>query len=253
MKTIRRFLTIYKAYVTSGALACIAVLVVIYVVLPAFTTIWERLRVVEALDHDLLVLRTKQGILESITDSDLETAANGLTIALPLSAGFPNIMIASERLANDTGVTLESLTIGGGTLAASGSAQKVAMDKKTNLPAFTYQMTVTGQISQIRALLERFQTVRRLYRIQTFDLALAHTGQASLSAVARSTVSLTAFYNPAPNTFGKITDPIAALSRAEQDRITQVMSFPDLTTDANGGFTDPLIQGQPIREDPFSL
>jgi hypothetical protein len=162
-------------------------------------------------------------------------------------------MIAAERLANDTGVTLESLTIGGGILASSGSGQKVAIDKKTDIPAFTYQMSVTGQISQIRALLERFQTVRRLYRIQTFDLSLANTGQASLSAIARSTVSLTAFYNPAPTTFGKITDPIAALSRAEQDRITQVMAFPDVTTDANQGGTVNVLQSQPFREDPFSL
>ena len=208
---------------------------------------------ISSLSADVDVLKNKVSVLESIDEVSMRSNVQTLLSAVPSDASLPTLLGTLDGLVAKTGVASGNFTLAKLGDLATGSAQRLSADENTvggNILPFT--LNISGTFDQLRGFLALSVSVRRIIRVRTFNLLfLAPTAEASASAnTSSANLEMDAFYSPLPTTIGSVSQPLTALTSADDALIATISGMQLL-----GVSSTPLPPSSlgPAKPDPFSL
>lgn len=224
MRYLQRYLRIYQGFVVSGAILLFGTVALIFAVLPgirATRDLYENLNVIK---KDSEVLSHKLQLLEGLREDDLRNRLVALLSAVPQDKSVPTIFSSVEGLSRESGVSILDMSIANpGSLATPAAMRQSPVEKKIGASTLPFSLTATGTYDQIRAFVSEVNKVRRFFDVTSFTLTIADAG------VTRVSLSLAAYYQPLPTKVGSIEAPVAALSKKEEEVLTKVVEYPDVS------------------------
>lgn len=240
----RRFLRIYQGFVVSGVILLFGTVAILFAVVPgirATRDVYESLR---QLERETQALSSKRAFLESLNEEDLRVQVVELLLAVPQEKSVPSIFTTVEALADQTGVTIDDMSLmSPGSLATGSAARQSAAEKKIGTSTLPFVLTASGTYDQIRDFVARVNTIRRLFDVTSFDLSIRGTGTTQVR------VSLTAFYQPLPTKVGSVQAPVAVLTKKEEDVWGAVSQYRDMSQSFGPTLTPIFSEG---KRDPFA-
>ncbi len=201
------------------------------------------------LSREVDVLKNKVSILESIDEGSIRNSAQTLLSAVPSDKSLATLLWTLDGLSAKTGVAAGNFSIAKLGSLATESAKRVTADEQAvggNIVPFT--INISGTLDQLRGFLAASISVRRLVRIRTLDVSFQKTGSGSATMVTAA-LGMDTFYAPLPSMIGSVSQPLTALTSADDELIAkvarmQLMESPSLTLPPTGGA---------VKSDPFSL
>lgn len=205
------------------------------------------------LSQEVDVLREKASVLQSIDEGTMKTDLQALLFAVPSDKSISSLLGTIDSLTAKTGVTPGTVSLAKLGSLATASAQRLNVEEKTvgsNIVPFT--MSISGTLDQTRTFLATSVSVRRVFRIRSFDVSFMKTDTVSTaSATMVSThLSMDAFYSPLPTSIGSVSQPLTPLTGADTDLIEKVVRIPLLVPPS---IPLPPPSAGPAKLDPFSL
>jgi Tfp pilus assembly protein PilO len=249
MKSYRRFYRLYKKYIRLGALVAAMAALAVFGIMPGLGAVQKIAQETDGLKSEVSAMKKKIDTLNAMDDTQLSDVAQALRLAVPTDKDVAGIMMGTQALMSQYSIAIDSLTLTGGAVASDAAGPRSGIDRKLGIGVVPLSMSVVGPVSGIRDMLDNVTKVRRMMNITMFDLSIG--GAASASGTVRSNINAQLFFQPPPANIGKISDPIAPLSSAEQELITNVSSMPvvsDLMQVTGGQVEMPSEVG---RDNPF--
>ncbi len=189
-------------------------------------------------------LNSKTALLQAVNEYTMRSDLLTLLSAVPSDKSLPTVLSTLDGLAAQTGVSLDTVSLAKGGFLSTASAEPLTADEQaigTNIIPFT--VGFTGTFDQVHAFLTASTSVRRLFRVQTFDVSF---GQDNTVA---ANVSMEAFYSPLPTAIGAVGQPITSLSGTDARVIASVSAMQLLVQPSSL----PPPSGGAGKSDPFSL
>jgi Tfp pilus assembly protein PilO len=175
--------------------------------------------------------------IETLQDLDVKSFQENLLIlseALPNEPSLPSFLVALDRLAEQTGLLIENVTF-------QGRAKQKKARGAENVPLkTTVSVTTRGKSEQVSVFLKQLEGLRRLVSIEKIEAGRSQA-EGSISATLSSSVKLTIFFSPLPDSLGEPEEPLGTFTSADNDLITRLRNR--LSASAFKSFAGPAATG----------
>lgn len=203
-----------------------------------------------SLSAEVDLLNNKVSVLQSIDENMMRSDLQTLLSAVPSDKSLGTLLGTLDGLTGKTGVSSGNFSLSKLGSLATESAQRLTADEQavgSNILPFT--ISLTGTLDQMRGFLATSISVRRLFRVRTFDVSFLKAGTESGTMVSAN-VAMDTFYSPLPSAIGSVSQPLTALTSTDTDLIAKVAAMP-LLVQTSATLPPPTAgAGKP---DPFSL
>lgn len=243
MEDIARLIKTYNMSVIAGSVALLALLGIVFGVLPLAEQVFVRIGGVESDSREITALQEKSSLLSGEDASSLQTTLSVLTAALPADISLPTILGTLDTVSAQSGVTLESFTLTkAGSIATSSAKKLTSGDIAVGSNVVPVTLQVKGTFDEVHQFLTTIASVRRLFKVTAFNITFA-------GATVNASVSLNAFYLPYPVTLGALSAPVTDLTSAETKLASDMNSLP-----LAFGTVGPVnsTQAAVVKTDPFA-
>lgn len=203
-----------------------------------------------SLSAEVDLLNNKVSVLQSIDENAMRSDLQTLLSAVPSDKSLGTLLGTLDGLTGKTGVSSGDFSLPKLGSLATESAKRLSADEQavgSNILPFT--ISLTGTLDQMRGFLATSISVRRLFRVRTFDVSFLKSGTESGTMVSAN-VAMDTFYSPLPSAIGSVREPLTALTSDDSDLIAKVNAMQLLVTTAA---TLPPPTGGAGKPDPFSL
>lgn len=197
------------------------------------------------LSMEVDALNKKVSILQSADEDMLRSNLQALLIAVPSDKSLSTLLGTVDGLSAKTGVSVGTLSLTRpGSLATVSATRLTADERAVGSNILPFSLSVSGTLDQVKAFLSAAVSVRRLFRIRSFDIVFANTN------VITANLSMDAFYSPLPSTIGTVRTPISALSATDTEFIAKITAMQQF---AQPSAVLPAAAAGAGKPDPFSL
>ncbi len=231
------FVKLYRAYqslITSIVTILIVVLGTVVGIFPAFRRIAQIREETDKLQAQVETLRKKALILEAIDEETYRKFLAELLTAVPADQSLTSVFSTVDGLAAQSGVTVTDLSLSKPGQIATESGKKLSTEeKKIGSTILPFAITISGTYDQIRGFFSQVASVRRIFRVRSFDFTLLDP--TSISA----RIAMDAFYAPYITNVAAIDATLDALSEKDEGIIQTVANMPivGVSTSIDGGQT----------------
>jgi len=245
MQPVNKTLRTYRGMIVSGAIVLFCVVAIVLAVAPSILKIQEMLSQVRDIAAEADGLQKKLNTLNTLDEQTLRFQLASVLTAVPGDRSFPSLFETVEGVAARTGVSVEQMSLSGGTTLATPSAAKLsAADRKLGTRTVPFSVTVNGSISAVQEFITLAPNVRRLLRIRTFSIAFPPDDRPLTVSI-----EMDAFYEPLPTSLGTAKTILPELTAADVAIIDRLGNM-ELITQSAEALPEPFI-GQ-IKPNPFS-
>jgi len=260
MKKIRRFIRFYRIFLIYLSVILLSMTALGYGVVPGVKKMISLFAAVNMTTKELATLREKSMKLTSLSETDLADSSLMLVQAVPMSLLPSTIFMTIDGLTQKYGVQLTNIALDslGSVSTESASVKPKGVDAKTGANSLSFTITVAGSIENIRNFIDGIIRVRRLIRLDIFDIAFIDKEDSSGFTGVKSTMRLSTFWSGMAKTTPKVADPVPELSDADQLLLEKVKGFTwmgqmqgDSRSPSSG--VAPSLPDGPIKNDPFAL
>lgn len=253
MKSYKRIIRTYKKYLLTLAIVVISIGGIVFGLVPGFSSLWDRFGKLQSVKKDVYQLERKVQFLSALDETGLDNSVSVLTSAVPTDSNYPSILMLVEALAGQQGLSISGFSVTGGSLASSSSAKLLnKSDTKLGSYVVPFEFSMKGPLDKIRSVLESSLTVRRLIRFDTLGVGLG-MGIATQSGDLTTSITGSVFFQPLPKTMGAAKDMLPEVSSAEQEILSKISQYPDISFGLNGQAASQLSPFfDPNRSDPFA-
>jgi Tfp pilus assembly protein PilO len=197
------------------------------------------------LSGDVNVLNNKISVLETVNEDSMRSDLQTLLSAVPSDKSFLTLLGTLDGLTAKSGVSMGALSLTKPGSLSTASAERLTADEQavgSNILPFT--VNISGTFDQVHAFMTLATSIRRLFRVRTFDISFVGPDS------ALATVDMDAFYSPLPSTIGSAHQLLTALTSSDTDLIAKVAAMDLLVTAAT---PLPPPSAGAAKPDPFSL
>lgn len=173
------------------------------------------------------ILTSKKKILNSLDKNELTQGVNSSTLALPKEEPVLPAFVAIRAVALSRGLSINGIRFSGST------------DSATNLKVINFTFDTTGSLPSALAFLKDIKGTAPLIRVRKLKFAV---NEGSVSG----NVTVYSIWEPLPETFGKVDDPIDDLALAEKELLAKMAELKTPTTNAPS-------TGPRGKKNPFSF
>lgn len=252
MKLNKLFRT-YQGLIVSIGILIVSVLGIVLGVVPIVQKTIVMNTQFNSLSAEVVVLKNKVSLLESIDEGSMRNNVQTLLSAVPSDKSIPTLLWTLDGLSAKTGVAAGNFSLAKLGSLATESAKRVTADEQAvggNIVPFS--MDISGSLDQIRGFLASSVSVRRLIRIRTFTVRFAKrsteaTGSANMIS---ANLEMDTYYSPLPTTIGSVNQPLTALTSTDDDLIAKVAQMQLMQSTS---LTLPSPSTGAVKPDPFSL
>jgi hypothetical protein len=233
----------YKSFLLPGGITIASVLIIVLGIIPLWkhaVLIYEDM---QATAEQVKKLEKKISVLNGLDEAELERQFTLATSALPVEKSPPTVITTVLNLANETGVTLETLVLDAPGSLATGSAKQLSGDEqKIGAYSLPFAIGVATDITQLRSFLSKSNQIRRLVRAKSFNLIFSD------EEVLKTQIYFDTFYSPLAARDS--ADVLPELSPIDFELLDKLEAFEDL---ANLPLSEDtvLIESSAPRENPF--
>ena len=196
------------------------------------------------------LLNNKVSVLQSIDENAMRSDLQTLLSAVPSDKSLSTILGTLDGLTGKTGVSSENFSLSKpGSLATESAKRLTADEQAVGSNILPFAISLTGTLDQMRGFLATSISVRRLFRVRSFDVSFLKTGTESGSMVSAN-VAMDAFYSPLPSAIGSVSQQLTALTSTDTDLIAKVAGM-QLLVQTSASLPPPSVGA--AKPDPFSL
>ena len=179
---------------------------------PTLSNLQKRIRFNKQQGIELNNLETKLQILEGIDKNLITDRVKKMEAVFPSDKPIVELLSSLAQLA-----AKHSLSFGGVSLSPGFLTDEEK--GKTNLSDLTFGFEVDGELKNVLKFLQELERVAPLMKIDKVGLTIK-----TLPMIAAK-INVSAFYQPAPKSLGKISQPVKLLSRSEEAILSQLFNF----------------------------
>lgn len=195
---LRRYYRIPSVQVSLGIVLSLFIIAffLAFAIRPTFATIAKLYKEIEESQKTLAALETKVKTLNKANDLMgkitplLEKIDNGIPTE---EAGTQDLTASLELLAQQAGVSIESITVGG-TLLNSTTMNPYVLDKKGEVMELPYSIRVSGPFTSCMQMLQNMFRVARIASIENVSIGKEGTKKQTSQLTTGMTISGTAYY-----------------------------------------------------------
>lgn len=178
---------------------------------PALANLQKVIRVNKQQKTELSSLEKKLQILEGIDKAMVTERVTKMEAVFPSDKPIVELLSSLAQLA-----AKHNLSFGGVSLSPGSLTDE---KKEDSLADLTFGFEVGGELNSILKFLQELERVAPLMKIDKVGLTIR-----TLSMIAAK-INVSAFYQPAPKSLGKISQPVKLLSRSEEAILSQLFNF----------------------------
>lgn len=235
----------YQGLIISVGILVISGLGLIVGVVPLIQTTIDLSNEFSTLSKDVNVLDNKISVLETINEDMLKKDLQTLLSAVPSDKSFSTLLGTLDGLTAKSGVSMGTLSLTKPGSLSTASAERLTIDEQVvGSKILPFTVNIIGSFDQIHAFMTSATSIRRLFRVRTFNISFASPDSAQAS------IAMDAFYSPLPSTIGSANQLLAALTSSDADLIAKVAAMELLVTPQT---TLPPPSAGAAKPDPFSL
>ncbi len=243
--TFRKFLRMYNKFVLPTVILVICIIAVFSGIVPAVRSIQNQYIEQDALNKEIAVIRKKVQTLEALDENTLRRQVIDLMTAVPPSKQLPSVFSTLDSVALQSGVTVDSMSMGSSGNIASDSSSAASSLSRSTSGLLDIEMSVNGTSDQAKQFLDTLADVRRFVRVNSFSAGYGEDGLVKMGLL------LDAFYAPYPKTLGKSGDLLEPFTANEEVLLSQVARMPLISQElAQYESLPPVEYGN--KADPFS-
>jgi len=240
----------YQGLIVSAGILVVCVLGVLLGVVPLVRKTSDLNKENRSISAEVELLKNKVSVLESLDENAMRSDLLILLSAVPSDKSLSTLLDTLDGLTAKTGVSSGDFSLSKLGSLATESAQRLSADEKgvgSNILPFT--INLTGRVDQLRGFLAASVSVRRLFRVRTFQVQFAKTATGSSDMVS-VVVGMDAFYSPIPSAIGPVSQPLTPLTSADSDLIAKLEGM-QLLVAPSSSLPPPSAGAE--KTDPFSL
>lgn len=178
---------------------------------PTLSNLQKVIRINKQQKTELSSLEKKLQILEGIDNNLIIDRVKKMEAVFPSDKPIVQLLSSLAQLA-----AKHSLSFGGVSLSPGSLTDE---KKEDSLADLTFGFEVGGELNSILKFLQELERVAPLMKIDKVGLTIR-----TLSMIAAK-INVSAFYQPAPKSLGKISQPVKLLSRSEEAILSQLFNF----------------------------
>lgn len=222
------------------ALPALALLLVLFIfplqIIPSIKTIASLSGEINNAKERDVRMETKEKMLSSQDINRLTVMLEKVNRAIPSIKDIPSIFTNIGVTAQKSSVVIESMQINAGEISSGSSNAKSTIE---------FQISLIGTLDRIRAFIGEINSTSRLFKIKS--VVLRQTSRQDPNASFTATFDCYAYFQPLPESIGKIDEPISPLT-PEEDKIAN--AFPE---ESIGTIPSGALPNVPLgKSDPFS-
>ena len=181
---------------------------------PTLSNLQKVIRINKQQKTELSSLEKKLQILEGIDNNLIIDRVKKMEAVFPSDKPIVQLLSSLAQLA-----AKHSLSFGGVSLSPGSLTKTEEKKAETDLSDLTFGFEVGGELNSILKFLQELERVAPLMKIDKVGLTIR-----TLSMIAAK-INVSAFYQPAPKSLGKISQPVKLLSRSEEAILSQLFNF----------------------------
>lgn len=178
---------------------------------PTLSNLQKVIRINKQQKTELSSLEKKLQILEGIDNNLIIDRVKKMEAVFPSDKPIVQLLSSLAQLA-----AKHNLSFGGVSLSPGSLTDE---KKEDSLADLTFGFEVGGELNSILKFLQELERVAPLMKIDKVGLTIK-----TLSMIAAK-INVSAFYQPAPKSLGKISQPVKLLSRSEEAILSQLFNF----------------------------
>jgi len=247
MKTLNKYLRLYKNILLSLCMIGITVLGVVFGLVPVVKKIEGIRKDSIELSKSIKLIRTKISLLSLEDETVYKAKLDELLAAIPNDKSLTSLFVTIDGLGVNSGTVLSDLMVARpGAIASESAKSQSNEEKKIGSNVIPFTVTVTGSYEQIYQFVSMANNVRRFFKIKNFQISF---NKASAISVA---MGIDAFYAPQLAPSVALETPLDPITEQEETLIAKISMMQNLGKQLPLDNLPPLIQTEP-RPDPFSL
>lgn len=245
-RLIRNFVKKYQDFITPVVMLLLALSGIVFGIMPAGAKVVEIWGKIDETRKSIALLTQKSNYLDSLNETDLQNQLKAVVAAVPQDKSLASILGVADQLGNKAGVTLQSFNIAApGSISTESAKLRTTEEQALGVSLIPFQIRVSGLGSNVRTFIDTATQVRRLIRIDNFDISFLASGTGSGSLRA----NLDAFYAPLPQLGPMVEQSLPDLTSDDQQVLTKLSNYPWLTQQIT---TSQNFAPVTTRIDPFS-
>lgn len=212
-EVLLKFYLQYRLYIFPTVVALSSLFLIVFAIYPQTIKLISNQRTESELSNKFKSLEVKAAELSSYNEVDLKRKVNYALTSFPSDKDFGNVVGLLQVVGSQSGYTIASITLGGGTA------------KINNAQSYSVRVEATGSKDQLSTFLSNIESSTRLMRVNSIEA----TGKDEQSITLSLMVDV--LFSPAPNSFGSADTPLPVISVKDEELLTKLAtSIPEPTT-----------------------
>ncbi len=187
MKVSSSNFTGLKSLVVPALILVTIVLIVPFAFIPLLENVGKTNSGLEEQRNRLAGLSDKIEVLDSLDDRDINEKLSLAEQALPVGKSLASLIVGVQRLAINSNLTIQGITLNPGKVATQSAAVKETASKKVNKNAVTMQLELSGSIRNTEKFLKRLQGSKRLSFAEELTISTSDTDKEVSISIQLST------------------------------------------------------------------
>jgi len=231
----------YSVYLLPTVVVLVLILVTMYVAIPKLQEIFELNANIETQQEQLIQLKKKRVLLQSISRNEVIERIKTTSSAIPSEKDAGTVIATIEGVSTLHQIGLDSLSLSPGSVSSDSAKTPLpTVHGSLGTPAFPVNIHVRGDKVQFGQFLKSIQEARRLFDISEATVTYFPDAQNFVSA----DLVLYAYYVPPITTISAIETPIIEITQEEQTLLAKVAQFPEIGIQFTVGQTPPEAVGK---------
>jgi Tfp pilus assembly protein PilO len=238
---LNKLFKVYNKFLLPTIIFIVCAMVTFYGIIPGVKSIQNLYIEQKEIAKQVVAINNRIKILEGMDEASLKNHVTSLMTAVPPNKYLASVFVTLDAIALESGVTVDFMSITNGGNIATQSAELATVKDVSNL--IPIKLDVNGTTDQIKTFLDNIISVRRLFRVDQFNMGF-NSNSSSLS------MNIDSFYAPLPKTLGKTDDPLTGFTANEEELLLKLNNYRLVSQDLTNYETlPPIIYG--TKADPF--
>lgn len=219
---VLKFYLSYKLYIFSAVVTISNLILIIFVIFPQTSKLLSNQKAEQDINQKSKFLEAKAQVLESYVSEDLNLKVNNVLTSYPVDKDFVAAVGLLQNFTAQSGYSIISLTVGGGTV-------------KEGAQSYTVKLDLLGPKAFLPVMLTNIENSTRLMRVSSVETAVGRDpDQATIS------LKVDILYSNAPGGFGSVESTLPELSEKDQQVLARLARASSATTLAELGVPSEL-------------
>lgn len=227
-KTFKTYFEGLKIYLFPSFVLLVILFLFNFVVKGKIVEIFGTRREIGEQRERLSRLIEKQAALTALDETSLREEFLLANEAVPSKRDVAGFLTQVERIALETGLLVEGVSLEGGEIATESAEEKEVLSQKKDEDGFQSRVTVKGEVGRIRDFLEKLLKSRRVVEATKVQLSAPFSQIATPSAMT-AILTVDVFFKLLPETMGTAEAPLPQITQKEKEVYEQIYSFPFLS------------------------